>query len=112
MTKIINSTTHYHLDKHFFDNVILENGGLPHVLHLAAEHYKSLLLYELFYSRPPLCLNVMGGGWWPIGFYLEIAQSPNTLPLFYLTFSLAVLELGVWGLGLSMKSENRKEHKT
>ena len=87
-TGVINWTTHYHSDKHFFDNVLLEHGGPPHVLPLAAEHSKSLLLFELFYSRPPLCLNVMGGGWWPTGFYFETAKSPNS----------------------TFPSENRKEH--
>ena len=53
-----------------FDDVLLEHGGLPHVLPLAVQldHSKIFLLFEFCCGAPPSCLKVMGGGgwwWWP-----------------------------------------------
>ena len=62
-----------------FDDVLLEHGGLPHVLPLAVQldffwwtstgdHSKMFLLFEYCCGTPPSCLKVMGGGgggWWP-----------------------------------------------
>ena len=59
-----------------FDDVLLEHGGLPHVLPLAVhlsswtskgDNSEPFLLFEFFGGTPPSCLKVVGG-WWPTGF--------------------------------------------
>ena len=51
MTVVTNLTTYY---QPFFDNVLLEHGGLPHALPLIVHrvgrggHSESLLLFEFF----------------------------------------------------------------
>ena len=65
---------HMRLLKTFFDNVLLDHGGLTHDLcptvHLdfflfitgRGDHSKSLLHFEFFfYLRPLSCLKVVGG---------------------------------------------------
>ena len=57
-----------------FNDVLLENGGLPHVLPLAfhlrffcqtcmGDHSEPFLLFEFFCGPPPSCLKVIGWGW-------------------------------------------------
>ena len=80
-----------------FDDVLLEHGGLPHVLPLAVhleffgwtsrgDHSKVFLLFGFCCGTPPSCLKVRGGGWWWVAWSnLVSAQGP------------LVLGLGLWG---------------
>ena len=100
--------------KSVFDNVLLEHGGLPHVLPLAVHliftwtgregHPKSLLLFEFSCWRPPSCLKVVGGVGWVA--HKSLVSAPVPLQLIGIWVWLGwgwALGIWVWGPGLTIQ---------